>query len=261
MLAIHAHTALCNLKTMSSPTLQPMIHAIPTHIIMGFLGAGKTTLLNQLLAQKPAYETWAVLMNEVGKVEVDGSLITPVVQSENADIGTIVVKTVIGGCMCCTSYLPMQMGLSRLLSQARPSRLFIEATGIGHPAQLIQQLSTSHWATALSLQAVITVINATNLHDLRLLNHDIFQAQITNADLIVLSHSDVMHSEDAVALQNLLKQNYYKNQPLLNSELNSGLSAEQGYLLFEQINLPHQARPERQKNSYVKLHPISSKKL
>ena len=155
--------------------------------------------------------------------------------------------------MCCTSYLPMQMELSRLLSQARPSRLFIEATGIGHPAELIRQLSTSHWATALSLQAVLTVINATNLHDARLLNHEIFQAQVANADLIVLSHSDGMQPADDVALQNLLKQSYYKNQPVVNSELNSGLSAEQSHLLFEQINLPHQARPERQKISDVKL--------
>lgn len=35
----------------------PIIHAVPTHILFGFLGAGKTTLLNDLLAQKPAQET------------------------------------------------------------------------------------------------------------------------------------------------------------------------------------------------------------
>ena len=216
---------------------------------MGFLGAGKTTLLNQLLAQKPSHETWAVLMNEAGKVEVSEALIVPAELSGNTNVGSVAVKQVIGGCMCCTSYLPMQMGLSRLLSQTRPSRLFIEATGIGHPAELIQQLSTSHWATALSLQAVLTVINVTNLHDARLLNHDIFQAQVSNADLIVLSHNDVMQPEDDAALQNLLKQNYYKNQPLLKLEPNS----KQIHLLFAQINLPHRMRPERQQISYVKL--------
>lgn len=232
-------------NSMLSPSLNPMIHAIPTHIMMGFLGAGKTTLLNQLLAQKPAHETWAVLMNEAGKVEVSDTLIMSTKRSGNADVGSIAVKQVIGGCMCCTSYLPMQIALSRLLSQARPSRLFIEATGLGHPTQLIQQLSSAHWATALSLQAVLTVIDATNLHDARLLNHDIFQAQVSNADVIVLSHSDAMQPEDEAALKNLLTQNYYKNQPLLKSE--------QGNLLFEQINLPHQGTPERQNISYLKL--------
>ena len=45
--------------------------AIPVHIISGFLGAGKTTVLQQLLKQKPAGETWAVLMNEFGQIGVD----------------------------------------------------------------------------------------------------------------------------------------------------------------------------------------------
>ena len=233
------------LKTMSPSILPPMIHAIPTHIIFGFLGAGKTTLLNQLLAQKPAHETWAVLMNEAGKVEVDEGFLRPVKPFENTHIGRVAIKQLISGCMCCTGQVSMQVALSRLLLQTKPDRLFIEATGLGHPAQLIRQLSSTYWATALSLQAVLTVIDATNLHDVRLLNHEIFQAQVNNADLIVLSHADVMQPEDDMALHNLLKQEDYKNQPVL--------QADHGNLLFEKINLPHQVKPEQQQISYVKI--------
>lgn len=212
---------------------------------MGFLGAGKTTVLNGLLAQKPAHETWAVLMNEAGKIEVNEGFTASVKQSENTNVGKIAIKQVIGGCMCCTSYLPMQIGLSRLLSHARPNRLFIEVTGTGHPTQLIQQLSSAHWSEALSLQAVLTVINPHLLHDRRLLDHAIFQAQISNADLLIVSHADAMQAKDKLALQHVLQQDYYKQQPVL--------QVDHGNLLLAQINVPHQVKPKRQKISYIKI--------
>ena len=43
--------------------MQPLLAAIPTNVITGFLGAGKTTLIQQLLATKPEHERWAVLVN------------------------------------------------------------------------------------------------------------------------------------------------------------------------------------------------------
>ena len=111
--------------------------AVPTHIISGFLGAGKTTLLQYLLTQKPEHETWAVLMNEFGQIGVDQQLIT---QQQG-----YAVKELLGGCLCCSSQLPMQIALSRLLSETQPDRLFIEPTGLGHPAQLLEQLTEPHW--------------------------------------------------------------------------------------------------------------------
>ena len=52
-----------------------IIKAIPTNIITGFLGVGKTSLIKQLLATKPADETWAVLVNEFGEVGIDAGLL------------------------------------------------------------------------------------------------------------------------------------------------------------------------------------------
>jgi G3E family GTPase len=42
--------------------------AVPTNIITGFLGVGKTTAILHLLANKPANERWAVLVNEFGEI-------------------------------------------------------------------------------------------------------------------------------------------------------------------------------------------------
>ncbi|EPN16002.1 cobalamin synthesis protein/P47K family protein, partial [Pseudomonas syringae pv. actinidiae ICMP 18804] len=48
-----------------------MLQNIPTHVIGGPLGAGKTSLIKRLLAQKPAHERWAVLINEFGQIGLD----------------------------------------------------------------------------------------------------------------------------------------------------------------------------------------------
>ncbi len=50
-----------------------MLREIPTHLIGGPLGAGKTSLIRSLLAQKPAGERWAVLVNEFGEIGLDAA--------------------------------------------------------------------------------------------------------------------------------------------------------------------------------------------
>ncbi len=40
------------------------------HLITGFLGSGKTTSIFHLLAHKDPNEKWAVLVNELGKLEL-----------------------------------------------------------------------------------------------------------------------------------------------------------------------------------------------
>jgi G3E family GTPase len=47
---------------------------IPTNLIMGFLGVGKTTAILDLLKQKPKHEKWTVLVNEFGKIGIDGAI-------------------------------------------------------------------------------------------------------------------------------------------------------------------------------------------
>lgn len=82
--------------------LTPQSSAIPTNIITGFLGTGKTTLIKQLLALKPATERWAILVNEFGEVGIDGAFFKG--HPEN----NVYIREVPGGCMCCTSGLPIK---------------------------------------------------------------------------------------------------------------------------------------------------------
>jgi G3E family GTPase len=88
-----------------------------------------------------------------------------------------------------------------LLTQAKPDRLFIEPTGLGHPDQLLEQLSEPHWAKALSMRAVVTVVNGLALSDPRLLLHDTFVVQIQTADIVLVSNQDGMTEQHVQQLE------------------------------------------------------------
>ncbi|WP_095148845.1 GTP-binding protein [Pseudomonas sp. Irchel s3a18] len=130
-----------------------MLQNISTHVIAGPLGAGKTSLIKHLLAQRPETERWAVLINEFGQIGLDAALL-----STGAD--GIALGEVAGGCLCCVNGAPFQIGLGRLLRQSRPDRLFIEPSGLGHPAQLLRQLSQAPWQGVLAVQPCILVLDA-----------------------------------------------------------------------------------------------------
>nr|WP_328795602.1 GTP-binding protein [Halopseudomonas xiamenensis] len=132
----------------------PMLQQIPTHLLAGSLGAGKTSLLRQLLAQRPQQERWALLINEFGQIGIDAALL-------DTGSGTgVQLAEVAGGCLCCVNGLPFQVGLGRLLRAARPQRIFIEASGLGHPAALLQQLAAPPWQGVLALQPLVMVLDA-----------------------------------------------------------------------------------------------------
>ncbi|MFW1807805.1 CobW family GTP-binding protein [Acinetobacter ursingii] len=196
---------------------------VPTHILSGFLGAGKTTLLQHLLQQKPEHEVWAVLMNEFGQIGVDQQLLP---QQQGFEI-----KELLGGCMCCSSQLPLHIALARLLSESKPDRLFIEPTGLGHPAQLMEQLTEPHWQSSLDMRALVTVVDGSRLHESNWVKQNLYEDQIKAAEIVVISHTDVMTFDDDQALLQL-QQEYevYQQQ---------WLSAAHGELQLKQIDLAH----------------------
>ena len=177
-----------------------ILQNIPCTLVTGFLGSGKTTLINQLIASKPTDERWALLINEFGRIGIDGALLASSQATDSAK-NNIAIREVNGGCICCTSQLPLQIALSRLLSDHHPKRLLIEPTGLAHPRELIQQLSAPHWQTALKMQAVITVLNALQWQTDKYRNHEGFQAHVRDADVLVINRYTQLSTDEKQALQ------------------------------------------------------------
>ena len=172
-----------------------MLQNIPTHVIAGPLGAGKTSLIKHLLAQRPAHERWAVLINEFGQIGLDAALLTQ-------DADGIALGEVAGGCLCCVNGAPFQVGLGRLLRKARPDRLFIEPSGLGHPAQLLKQLGDAPWHGVLAVQPCVLVLDAQALAA----GKPLPQAQqeaLTSAGLLLLNKDEQLSDADR---QRIIKQ-------------------------------------------------------
>ncbi len=60
--------------------------------------------------------------------------------------------------MFCAAGLPMQVALNKLLARAKPNRLLIEPTGLGHPKEVLQVLSGEYYQEVLSLQKTLTMV-------------------------------------------------------------------------------------------------------
>lgn len=172
-----------------------MLANIPVNLVTGFLAAGKTTLIRHLLSARPDGARWAVLVNEFGEVGIDGALL--------AGDG-IFVKEVPGGCLCCANGLPFRTALNQLLKTARPDRLLIEPTGLGHPLQLLAQLDALEYRKVLTPCATLCVIDPVAARDPRVAVSETFLQQLASADLFVLNHADRASDDDIAALNALL---------------------------------------------------------
>jgi len=199
-----------------------MLQNIPTHVIAGPLGAGKTSLIKHLLAQRPANERWAVLINEFGQIGLDAALLTQ-------DDDGIALGEVAGGCLCCVNGAPFQVGLGRLLRKAKPDRLFIEPSGLGHPAQLLKQLREAPWQQVLAVQPCVMVLDAQALAA----GKQLPQAQqeaLASAGLLVLNKDETLDGAQRHAVERQLPDCplYWTRQAQLPLQHLPGLSARAG---------------------------------
>ena len=182
--------------------VSPKISALPTTLITGFLGVGKTTAILQLLANKPKNENWAVLVNEFGEVGIDSALL-----AGNANESGVFIREVPGGCMCCASGVPMQVALNQLISKAKPDRLIIEPTGLGHPKEVVAVLTSGKYQEIINLQAILCLVDARNLNDKRYTEHPSFVEQLKIADIILAAKADKYSAQDEQKLSAFIAEN------------------------------------------------------
>ena len=171
---------------------------IPLAILGGYLGAGKTTLVNRLL-REPHGARLTVLVNDLGKVNIDAGLIAD-------HDGTTLTLT--NGCACCQMQEDLTSQLMMLVADAHPpDAVLIEASGAGEPARLAL---AGAGIEGLHLTGVFVVADSITLPQKR---HDKFvgklvMRQLAQADLVLLSKTDLTPDDGAAtrAVVTLLTQ-------------------------------------------------------
>ena len=171
------------------------IENVPTNLITGFFGVGKTTAIRNFLKHKPTGERWAVLVNEFGDVPIDQAAFGT--DDQTTDSG-VVIREISGGCMCCAMNLPMRVAVTELLRQARPDRLLIEPTGLGHPAGIIDELRTEPLADAIDL---ICLVDPRFAGDPRIQEAPVFRDQVHLADVLIANKADLATEEQLTSFQ------------------------------------------------------------
>lgn len=188
---------------------RPTQTALPTYLITGLLGSGKTSCLAQLLEQKNRADTvnenWLILINEFGKVDIDSALIESLSESDSK----IVVKEVSGGCICCTAQVNLINTLNKTLQQhPNINRIFIEPTGLGHPAKILDALHSNSFIKPVKLMKSICLITAQQLTRERWEKSVVMRDLVNLADTIVINKTDLSSSAQHAAALELLADCY-----------------------------------------------------
>ena len=129
----------------------------PITLLCGYLGAGKTTLLNKVLNNQEGYRV-AVIVNDIGEINVDASLIAK--GGNITDTSDIVPLTNV--CICCTLKSQMVTDIEKLISKGLYDYILIEASGVCEPMPIAQELELIKNGV---LDNVVGVVDAARLVD------------------------------------------------------------------------------------------------
>jgi G3E family GTPase len=181
--------------------LLSMTTTVPIHILSGFLGSGKTTLLQKAIdycneaGLKPA-----VIMNEIGEINLDGLLIE----------AEVPMAELLSGCICCTIRGDLGMTIHNLYLESRPDVIFIECTGVANPMEIIEGVTDASLLMEVSLQSIITVVDAPHLLELSRgkqgKTYRLMQDQIRCANWLILNKSDKVTSGELHGLEGVIRQ-------------------------------------------------------
>ncbi|MBA0826782.1 hypothetical protein Goarm_011604, partial [Gossypium armourianum] len=180
---------------------------VPATVITGFLGSGKTTLLNHILTAQHGKRI-AVIENEFGEVDIDGSLVASHSSASEEDI--VMVNN---GCLCCTVRGDLVKMLLDLVKKKKDKfdHIVIETTGLAKPAPVIETFCSDELVSRyVKLDGVVTLVDSK--HAMKHLNEvkprfvvNEAVEQVAYADRIIMNKIDLVTEGDLEKLTDKIK--------------------------------------------------------
>jgi G3E family GTPase len=140
----------------------------PILLLTGYLGSGKTTLVNRILANRQGIR-FAVIVNDIGEVNIDASLIQKGGVVGSKDDSLVALQN---GCICCTLKMDLVEQICSLIKMASFDYIVIEASGICEPVPIaqticsIERMPPEYTKYGLPrLDCVVSVLDALRLRD------------------------------------------------------------------------------------------------
>ena len=215
---------------------------IPITIVTGFLGVGKTTLVHNMLKNANGKRI-AVLVNEFGEVDIDGELIGAA-GCEEDECNLIQLPN---GCICCTvqeEFLPSMLQL--LERKESIDHIVIETSGLSMPKPLVKAVNWPDLKPHITIDAVITVVDAVGIATGEIcdrervqaqrladdsLDHEtpieeLFLDQLNCADLILMSKRDLIDDDKFKEVEQIIRSKARPNAkivPVVNGEVDNAV--------------------------------------
>ena len=197
---------------------------LPVTVLSGFLGAGKTTVLSHILNNRENKKV-AVIVNDMSEINIDAATVKSEVSFNRSEEKLIEMSN---GCICCTLREDLLEEVNKLAKEGRFDHLVIESTGISEPLPVAETFTfADEEGVSLSdvakLDTMVTVVDAVNfLKDYQEAKYlkdkgeslgeddersvaDLLVAQVEFADLILISKTALVNTEDLARLKAILK--------------------------------------------------------
>lgn len=194
---------------------------IPVYLLTGYLGSGKTTLLNQVLSNQKGYKV-AVIVNDIGEVNIDASLIQKGGNVTQKDENLVPLSN---GCICCTLKVDLMKQIISLAQSKKFDYILIEASGICEPGPIAGSIcmldgtdETVNLPAVAYLDNITTVVDAKRMADEfgcgdALLNENMDEEDIENllvqqieyCTTIVLNKTDLVTDEEKKNVISVIK--------------------------------------------------------
>ncbi len=140
----------------------------PILLLTGYLGSGKTTLVNRILENRKGIK-FAVIVNDIGEVNIDASLIAKGGVVGKKEESLVALQN---GCICCTLKMDLVEQIASLVEQQLFDYIVIEASGICEPAPIAQTICSIpslgeryNRGGSCYLDCVVSVVDALRLKD------------------------------------------------------------------------------------------------
>ena len=110
----------------------------PILLLTGYLGSGKTTLVNNILSNKKGIK-FAVIVNDIGEINIDASLIQKGGVVDQKDDSLVALQN---GCICCSLQFDLVEQLSEIVKSNKFDYIVIEASGICEPEPIARTIAS-----------------------------------------------------------------------------------------------------------------------
>ena len=158
----------------------------PVLLLTGYLGSGKTTLVNRILTNRQGIR-FAVIVNDIGEVNIDASLIQQGGVVKQKDDSLVALQN---GCICCTLKMDLVNQLCDLVKSGKFDYIVIEASGICEPVPIAQTICSiagmppEYTKYGIPrLDCIVSVVDALRLRDEFACAKDLTRDNIDDEDI------------------------------------------------------------------------------